>query len=473
MNSALCQSPIRCTDSIDIRLDVSQQTHVKFLLGAICVGVLSLGACRPLWHGETMLSTRVVTSASRTDVTSGTTRTPATTEIPSVTEVSALPTKPSANKLATEMSVTFRETVIPLMIESDKYELGLIADGFQQPVYLTHSIDGSRRLFVVEQGGVIWIIQGGKRLTPPFLDLSDRISRRASEQGLLGLAFDPEYAHNGYLFLHYSDGNGDTVVMRFAVSDDPNRTDPRSGIHVLTQLQPYRNHNGGQIAFGPDGYLYIGMGDGGLAGDPHDNGQNLMTWLGAILRVDVDESPGYALPLDNPFLSNKAAAPEIWVYGLRNPWRFSFDRLTGDLYIGDVGQNDWEEIDFQPAGSRGSENYGWGLMEGEHCYRGDCDSKAYVAPIAEYNHSDGGCSVTGGYVYRGENLKGLQGVYLYGDYCSGLIWGLLQTTPGEWTNRLLIESGLKISSFGEDELGEVYVVDYGGAIYRLKQAVDP
>ena len=305
-------------------------------------------------------------------------------------------------------------------------------------------------------------------MSPAFLDISDRVSR-GSEQGLLGLAFDPNYIRNGRFFVHYTDRSGDTVVMRLGVSSDRSRADPTSEIQVLTHSQPYRNHNGGQISFGPDGYLYIGLGDGGLAGDPHDNGQNLQTWLGAILRLDVGQYPGFVVPSDNPFVTSKSAAPEIWVYGLRNPWRFSFDRLNGDMYIGDVGQNDWEEIDFQSADSTGGENYGWGIMEGDHCYKRHCESQAYVAPIAEYHHSDGGCSVTGGYVYRGEQLKDLRGVYVYGDYCSGLISALFKTNDGVWTTTPLIESSLKISSFGEDELGEVYVVDRGGAIYRLME----
>ena len=397
------------------------------------------------------------------------------TEAPAVTTSPAFPVSIPTDKTPTDEPKTFSPTVTPTIPHwaNYEYELELVADDFRQPLYLTHAGDGSGRLFVVEQGGVIWIVQDGNTLSPPFLDLSARVSHSTSEQGLLGLAFHPDYGRNGYFFVHYSDRNGDTVVQRFSVSADPNRAEPSSAAIVLTHPQPYRNHNGGQISFGPDGYLYIGLGDGGLAGDPHDNGQNLLTWLGAILRVDVDQNLGFAVPPDNPFLSSGDAAPEIWVYGLRNPWRFSFDRMTGDLYIGDVGQNDWEEIDYRPAGSPDAENYGWGQMEGDHCYQWDCDSEAYVAPIAEYHHSDGGCSVTGGYVYRGGNLKGLQGVYVYGDYCSGLIWALFHTAPDEWTNKLLIESGLKISSFGEDESGEVYVVDHAGGIYRLKHVMEP
>lgn len=348
----------------------------------------------------------------------------------------------------------------------------MIADNFQLPIYATHAGDGSGRLFVVEQRGVVWIVKEGKRQRRPFLDISARVSRRSSEQGMLGMAFHPHYSENGYVFVHYTDRKGHTLVQRLVMSADPNRADSHNPATLLAHQQPYRNHNGGQITFGQDGYLYIGLGDGGLAGDPQGNGQNLSTLLGAILRVDVEHPTSFIAPPDNPFVTNDLAAPEIWVYGLRNPWRFSFDRLTGDLYIGDVGQDDWEEIDIQLAGSGGGENYGWGHMEGAHCYQKNCDHSAYVAPIVEYHHSEGGCSVTGGYVYRGEKLKGLQGVYLYGDYCSGLIWALRQTGAGEWRSRLFIESSLKISSFGEDEAGEVYVVDHGGQIFRLTDVLD-
>ena len=455
------QRPDRRADSLDARLQVSRRPHVKYLLVTVCVCALGLGACIPPHHVPIILSTKAVATPTRTSA-------------PIVTkEAPAFPAGTTTRKNPTETPVAFIPTVTRRLSDLTKYELQLTADGFRQPLYLTHAGDGSGRLFVVEQGGEIWVVQDGKILSPPFLDLSSQVSRRGSEQGLLGLAFHPDYGLNGYLFVYYTDHNGDTVVMRFAVSDDPNRADPISATSVLTHPQPYRNHNGGDISFGPDGYLYIGLGDGGSAGDPHDNGQNLLTWLGAILRVDVNHAPGFAVPPDNPFLSNEAAAPEIWVYGLRNPWRFSFDRTTGDLYIGDVGQNDWEEINFQSDGSPGGENYGWGRMEGGHCYRVGCDFDAYVVPIAEYRQSDGGCSVTGGYVYRGEKLQSLQGFYVYGDYCSGLIWALVETAPGEWTNTLLVESGLKISSFGEDESGEVYVVDHGGGIFRLMHGLEP
>ena len=354
---------------------------------------------------------------------------------------------------------------------SVSYSLELLADGFQKPIYITHAGDSTGRLFVVEQSGIIRIVTGGHVLDKPFLDLSDKITRRSSEQGLLGLAFDPDYSNNGQFFVHYSDNNGDTVVMRLFVSSDANRANNQSGSKVLEQSQPYRNHNGGQIAFGPDGHLYVGLGDGGLAGDPHKNGQNLATWLGSILRVSIESPVGYSVPSDNPFVENKDALSEIWAYGLRNPWRFSFDRITGDLYIADVGQNDWEEINFQPADSLGGENYGWSNMEGNHCYRLGCESGIFSAPIAEYRHSNGTCSVTGGYVYRGEALLHMRGSYVYGDFCSGTIWTISRTMSGDWDEALIIESELQISSFGEDEFGEVYVVDYAGGIYKIVEDI--
>lgn len=409
---------------------------------------------------------------------------------PSIPPASAIPApsllkKPDTNAtdaMAVALTPTDKPSVIltpdvatisPQFPHEGDYVLVLKVDGLMKPVYLTHSGDDSGRLFVVEQGGRVLVLVDDQIISQPFLDISAQVSTSAAEQGLLSLAFHPDYTNNGVFFVHYSDQEGDTVVSSWKVSTDLNRADYDSEEVVLIQRQPYRNHNGGQIAFGPDGYLYIGLGDGGFAGDPSDNAQNLLTWLGTILRVDVDRSPGYELPPDNPFLFSETSSPEVWIYGLRNPWRFSFDRLTGDMYIGDVGQDDWEEIDFLASESAGGVNYGWNRMEGDHCYQKGCQPGAYVGPIAEYHQSSGGCSVTGGYVYRGRHDNGLIGVYLYGDYCSGAIWSLRQLAPGEWLNGLLVQSGLNISSFGEDQDGELYVVDHGGGIYWLKHVGVP
>ena len=353
-----------------------------------------------------------------------------------------------------------------------------VAAGFDRPLLATHAGDGSGRLFVVEQTGRIWIVAEGERLERPFLDLSARVTPISgySEQGLLGLAFHPEYADNGRFFINYTDSGGDTVVAEYAVSaDDPNVAAPGSERVLLRVEQPFRNHNGGHMAFGPEGYLYLALGDGGSAGDPQGNGQNPWTLLGTILRIDVDgegeEGRPYAIPPDNPFVESGLGAPEVWAYGLRNPWRFSFDRATGDLYIADVGQNQWEEVNFQVADSPGGENYGWNRYEGAHPFSGGPAPEDMTLPVAEYAHSEGGCSVSGGYVYRGEALPDLAGVYFYGDWCSGNIWALYRDEAGAWQNMAFIpQSGLMIASFGEDEAGELYVVDYNGGVWRFAPA---
>jgi glucose/arabinose dehydrogenase len=265
--------------------------------------------------------------------------------------------------------------------------------------------------------------------------------------------------------VHYSAADGATTVARYHVAEDAQRADADSATLVLSQPQPYPNHNGGQLAFGPDGYLYLGLGDGGAARDPHGNGQDLDTWLGKILRLDVDSALPYALPADNPFVAG-GGLPEIWAYGLRNPWRFSFDRRSGDLFIADVGQGSWEEINFQPAAEKAARNYGWSIIEGSHCMQSGCKPQGFSLPVAEYDHSSG-CSVTGGYVYRGSSLPALQGAYIYGDYCSGIIWALRPAGGGAWRATELLRSALNISSFGEDEAGELYVVHHGGSILRL------
>ena len=267
---------------------------------------------------------------------------------------------------------------------------------------------------MVEKGGRIRIISGGNLRAEPFLDISSLVLSRGSEQGLFAIAFHPDYRTNGIFFVHYSDQVGDTVIARYRVSSDPNRADPASGTKILGVDQPASNHNGGQIAFGPDGYLYIGLGDGGGAGDPQGNGQNRASLLGKILRLDVDRGEPYAIPSDNPFRTTAGARPEIWALGLRNPWRFSFDRTTGDLFIADVGQGVVEEVDFQPATSKGGENYGWNSMEGSRCYKPatGCNRNGLVLPVAEYDH-DLGCSITGGFRYRGQTVPSLRiGLFL-------------------------------------------------------------
>lgn len=349
-----------------------------------------------------------------------------------------------------------------------------VVSGLANPVQITNAGDGSGRLFVVEQQGRIRIVNGGELAEIPFLDIHDRVSC-CNERGLLGLAFPVSFATSRLFYVNYTDLAGDTVIARFqAPAGTPDIADPESGKVLLTIPQPYPNHNGGQIAFSPrDGYLYIGMGDGGDAGDPQNNAQSPDSLLGKILRIDVESGDApYAVPPSNPFTQTAAYRGEIWAVGLRNPWRFSFDRETGDLYIGDVGQSTWEEVDFQPATSAGGENYGWRLMEGMHCFEpADCDPSGLTLPVTEYGHGLG-CAVTAGYVYRGQEAVELQGWFLYGDYCSGRIWGLKENASG-WQSEELLRPPIPISSFGEDEAGELYVADYGGGvIYHLTSRYD-
>ncbi|MCC6616965.1 MAG: PQQ-dependent sugar dehydrogenase [Anaerolineae bacterium] len=354
--------------------------------------------------------------------------------------------------------------------------LNEIASGFSRPLFLTHAGDGSDRLFVVEQGGRIWILGADGRLDTPFLDVSSLVSPAANaagytERGLLGLAFHPDYAQNGVFFIDYTDVNGNTVVARYHVSaNNPDAADPASAEIILTQQQPFPNHNGGHLVFGPDGYLYIGFGDGGSQGDPNGNAQNLQSWLGKILRISVDVDGSYTSPADNPFASDSSAAPEIWAYGLRNPWRFSFDRDTGDFFIGDVGGSEWEEIDYQPAGSPGGANYGWNIYEGMHPTGSRPAPENMTLPIFEYSHSEGN-TVTGGYVYRGDQISALQGIYLYGDFGFGTIWAAWRDEAGTWQSlKWMANTGYTISSFGEDEAGNLYIVNYAGLILRFDPA---
>lgn len=338
-----------------------------------------------------------------------------------------------------------------------------LVSGLDRPLFLTHAGDGSGRLFVVEKPGRIVILQDGQPLDAPFLEIPGRINSQDSERGLLGLAFHPSYAQNGYFYVNYTDSRGDTVVSRFQVTSDPNIADPDSEKILLNISQPYANHNGGMIVFGPDGYLYIGMGDGGSGGDPQNNAQNPDVLLGKILRIDVDGGEPYAIPENNA----PNALPEIWALGVRNPWRFSFDRATGDLWIGDVGQNQWEEIHFLPSGAQAGVNLGWDYYEGTHAFDGSPpEDLELVFPVIEYSHPGGHCSVTGGYIYRGTNPD-WHGIYLYGDYCSGSIWGALAGPDREWQTIRLYQTGSGLASFGQDQDGELYAVYLNGRIFRL------
>lgn len=354
-------------------------------------------------------------------------------------------------------------------LPSIQIDLEKITGDLNRPVGMANAGDGSQRLFVLEKQGMIRIINNGALVASPFLDITDRVGSTASEQGLLGLAFHPDYASNGFFFVNYTDLNGDTTVSRFQVTDDPNRADPDSERIVFTLAQPASNHNGGNVVFGPDSYLYIGTGDGGAANDQFGNGQNGQTLLGAMLRIDVDGGDPYGIPADNPFVGDPNVQDEIWAIGLRNPWRYSFDSKTGDLYIADVGQNLYEEVNVQPVDSAGGENYGWPIMEGFHCFSPaqNCDQSGLVMPVVEYDHGLG-CSITGGYVYRGSAFPTLDGIYFFGDYCNGRIWGLAQFQDGTWLVRELLQKGIQLSSFGQDESGEIYALDMGGGtLYQI------
>jgi glucose/arabinose dehydrogenase len=345
-----------------------------------------------------------------------------------------------------------------------------VASGLSFPLYLTAPI-GDARLFIVQKGGAIRIVKDGVLLPAPFLDLAGRVSTGA-EQGLLGLAFDPGYASTGRFVVHYTDAGGATMVSAFRVSaGDPDRADPASETPILTVEQPFSNHNGGQILFGPDGLLYLGLGDGGGSGDPSGRGQSLTDLLGNILRVDVGSAPGYTIPPDNPFDGVAAARSEIWSFGLRNPWRFTFDPATGDLYVADVGQGAWEEIDVVSAaeGAGRRANFGWNLTEGRHCYANPgCDTTGITLPMLEYSHEEG-CSITGGFVYRGAAIPALQGHYFYADYCRGWVRSLRMeggqvVESHQWPT---LAPGGTIPSFGRDAAGELYVMNAEGRVFRI------
>ena len=360
----------------------------------------------------------------------------------------------------------------PLGPPEGTFPVGLeqVASGLSVPLYLTAPA-GDARLFIAEKGGAIRIVKDGALLPTPFLNLADRVTT-SDEQGLLGLAFDPAYATNGRFVVHYTDGNGNTVVSMFRVSaEDPDLADPASESVFLTVEQPFPNHNGGQILFGPDGMLYIGLGDGGGGGDPGGRGQSVADLLGDILRVDVASGAGYTVPPDNPFVGQADASPEVWSYGLRNPWRFSFDPATGDLYIADVGQEAWEEVDVvtAAAGAGRGTNFGWNVTEGTQCYATSaCDPSAFTLPVLEYSHGEG-CSITGGFVYRGAAIPALQGHYFYADYCRGWVRSFrLQdgqaVEPQQWS---ALAPGGFVTSFGQDAAGELYILSAEGRVSRI------
>jgi glucose/arabinose dehydrogenase len=370
-------------------------------------------------------------------------------------------------------------TVPPAPVQEGGFRLETLIEGLDQPTFIDDAGDGSGLLYVLEQRGIVKAWDG--RAASVFLDLTDRVLS-GGEQGLLGLAFDPQYAESGRLFVHYTDLHGDTTVSEFHRLD-ASHADPASERILLHVDQPYPNHNGGMLTFGPDGMLWLGLGDGGAADDPGDRAQEAGSLLGKLLRIDVDGTcapvtppRAYCIPADNPF-ATRAEDPEEWDLGLRNPWRFSFDRGApdgagaGDLWIGDVGQNTYEEVDHESAGGHGGLDYGWSRYEGNHLHEADRDAPDAVSPVAEYSHAPGGhCSVTGGYVYRGAAIPSLEGAYLFGDYCSGVIWTLRPDGAGGYAMAQVMDTDHNISSFGEDAEGELYVVDHGGQVLKVVAA---
>jgi glucose/arabinose dehydrogenase len=359
-------------------------------------------------------------------------------------------------------------------LEPGKIRFQEVASGLTQPLFVTNAGDGSGRLFIVERAGYIRILKNGSLLAAPFLDIHTLVNSSSSEQGLLALAFHPNYASNGRFYTVYVNQSSQLVLSQFTRSaNDPDLANLGSRVQLLAIDHPtYANHNGGTLAFGPDGYLYWSTGDGGGGGDPNNNAQNLSSLLGKILRLDVSSGSSYAIPTSNPFYNNPSTSirKEIWSYGLRNPWRISFDRQTGDLYIADVGQGSREEIDFQSSSSSGGENYGWRVMEGSLCYNPatGCDKSGKVLPVAQYDHTLG-CSVSGGYVYRGSNYPSLKGHYFYADYCSGRLFDLYRNSQSTWVSTQLLDTAYSITSFGEAENGELYLMDYDtGKVYQIQ-----
>jgi glucose/arabinose dehydrogenase len=383
------------------------------------------------------------------------------------------PSTPATSQASSGPTATAAATAPPFNPAAVRVDLRPYVEVPGGPLAITWPDDGSRRLFIASQGGRAWVIRDGARVQAPLLDLRAIITT-GGERGLLGIATHPGFAADPRVFVDYTDHNGDTVVASYVMDPgNPDRLDPASARALLHVGQPYPNHNGGALAFGPDGDLYVSLGDGGSGGDPHGNGQRLDTTLGKILRIDVDHPSNgraYGIPAGNPFVGDPFAHPEIWLYGLRNPWRMSFDRATGDLWIGDAGQNVWEEVDVARAGVGGL-NYGWNRMEGDHCYPpgSHCDRTGLTKPVAEYSHDGGACVVIGGAVYRGDAFPILRGGYLYSDFCTGTIWALDAAATHPKPAVVGAHAG-QIAAYGEDQAGNLYAASLDGTIYRVTAA---
>ena len=384
--------------------------------------------------------------------------TPVSTDTPAASTV--MPVTGAATETSAP-AATQEATAFP---DPNAFKWVPVVSGFVQPTDIQFADDGSGRMFILEQPGRIRIVKDGQLAPAPFLDITPKVGSAGTEQGLLGMAFHPDFAHNPYFYINYTDTDGNTVIARYQTNGDS--ADPNSEKLLIHQDQPFPNHNGGVLTFGPDGYLYAGLGDGGSGGDPLGNGQNTNVLLGKILRINVDHGDPYSIPQGNPF------GNEIWEYGLRNPWRISFDKASGDLFIADVGQDSWEEVDYV-QNHQGGLDFGWNYREGLHAYKGNPPAGAsFVDPVAEYSHAVGGCSITGGYVYRG-GMPEWQGIYLYGDYCTGYIWGMMHSSAAgptsAWASQLLFQTGSNITTFGQDPSGELYYASRDGTIYKLQK----
>lgn len=375
-----------------------------------------------------------------------------------------------SRSLGAEIKVAPVPTATPPVVATPTaVSLTKITDGLHLPVAVTHA--GDERLFVAEQHGTIRIVQDGRLLPDPFLDVGPKLAIDGTERGLLGLAFHPAYGENGRFYIIYTNRNGNTVLSQYTVDPaDPNRADPGSERFVLLVKQPFGTHNGGPLLFGPDGMLYVGLGDGGAVGDPYDNAQDPRTLLGSVLRLNVDDLP-YTVPSDNPFVRHPHRRGEVWAYGLRNPWGIHFDHATGDLYLADAGQSNAEEINFQAANSPAGQNFGWPIREGFECYGAEmCREAGFVPPIFAYDHSEG-CAVVGGGVYRGRQYPALNGRYFFSDFCAGTIWNLTYRGDGTWQRTAVYETNTQVSAFGTDAHGELLVLTYRpGALWQIRAA---
>jgi glucose/arabinose dehydrogenase len=433
----------------------------------IILGVLLLAACGEVNAG--------ILQATPTPFTPGIsptyTASPAATALRLTSTSQAPASEPAPLPPPDQISQTPLPSNVTTLPNLPAFTWQIVADGFDQPVALLDAMDGSGRLFVVERRGLVRILQNGEVAPIPFLDLHDRIELTGSTSaGILGMAIHPNFSKNGFFYIHYTDARLHSVIARYQANPQRTNGDPMTEHRLLEIDYPIGEHKGGDLVFGPDGYLYISIGDGGGPGDGDQlgNAQNPGTLLGSILRIDVDGGDPFAIPPDNPYVSS-AGRPEVWVYGLRNPWRFSFDRVTGDMFIADVGENTWEEIDFIPAGTRGGLNFGWNYFEGTSRYQGQPPpEQKLVEPVFQYDHSQG-CSITGGAVYRGQALPEWYGIYVYGDYCQGNVWALLRLADGNLEIQLHEKVSAYITAFGQDQAGELYLVDIGGEIFKLVQ----